>query len=225
MKKDDIISLLTRLLGPLKSQPQDEHSKFDKFQDVLKQSLTQPSLETRRTGVQFPDFHSNMLPDDISEELDKMTDEIIAAQATRKPADPVFWLRQRNLAVTAGIEESIENFIEPEFSFGPFINQQSKQSWFDFFRVPKQLRFEIFEGDISDFMIITLPLAAQFPPTGIQTSLSFDDCTIWVSVKTVAQNGDKKYVGVRAKNCEVTFSGSAAIQPNGFVTILRRAFK
>ena len=148
MLPNDILLQLTRLLGPFKTRTQAEASKFDKFQDLLKQSLTQPSLAFRRSGVRFPDFQPNMLPDDINEELETMTDEIVTAQAIRKPADPVFWLRQRNLPVIAGFEESSENFIEPAFSFGPFINQQSKQGWFDFFQVPKQLRFEILQGVI-----------------------------------------------------------------------------
>ncbi len=225
MKREDIISLLTRILGPLKIQPQDKDSNFEKFQDLLKQSLTQPSLETRISGVHFPDFQSYMLPDNINEELDKIADEIIASQASRQPNDPVFWLRQRNLPVIGDIEESIENFLEPEFSFGPFINQQSKQDWFDFFRVTKQLRFEILEGGISDFMVIALPLAEQFPSAGRHTTLSFDDCTIWVSVKAVAPNGDKKNVGIRAKNCVITYPGIAAVQATGFVSILAPTFE
>ena len=57
MKRDDIISLLTRLLGPLKIQPQPAGSNFEKFQGMLGAVLTQPLLETDSTGVQFPDFN------------------------------------------------------------------------------------------------------------------------------------------------------------------------
>ena len=225
MKKDDIISLLTRLLGPLKMQLQPEDSKFDKFQELLKQSLTQPAFETSRTGVQFPEYQSNMLPQKIDEELEKMADEIIAAQANRQPTDPVFRLRQRNISVTSGFEESPENFLEPEFSFGPFVNQQSKKVWFDFFRVSKQLRFEIFQGGIPDFLVITLPLNNPFPGAGRHDALNFDDCTIWLTIKAVAPNGDKKYVGIRAKNCVLTTLGIIGVQASGFVSIIAQEFK
>jgi|GEM_PF-2661031 len=217
MKRDDIITLLTTLLGPLKIMPQDNHSHFEKFGDVLKQSLTQASLEFRRTGVQFPDFQLGMLPEDITEELEKMTDEIITAQTNRKTNDPVFWLRQRNVSLTTGIEESVENFLEPEFSFGPFINPQSKTTWFDFFLVPKQLRFKVFEDGLSDFMIITLPPGQPLPSVGTYTTLDFADCTIWISVKTIAPGVDNKYVGIRAKNCAIKFPGIATVQAPGFL--------
>ena len=225
MTRNDILALLVRLLAPLKFQPQQNDAKFDKFQDVLKQALTQSLFEIRNTSVQFRSFESTILPDNIGDELDKITDEIIAAQATRNPGDPVFWLRQRNMAITSGIEESIENFLEPVFSFGPFINQQSKQGWFDFFPVHKQLRFEVFDSGIPELLVITLPLADNFPTAGRHSSLNFQDCTIWISVKSIAQNGDKKYVGVRAKNCELTFPGIVAVQATGFVTIFAPAFQ
>lgn len=225
MKRDDIISLLTRLLGPLKMQPQDNDSQFDKFQDLLKQSLTQPSLEFRRTGVQVPYFPGNMLPDNISEELDAMADEIMKGEANRRHSDPVFWLRQRNAVATAGFEESVENFIEPDFSFGPFINQQSKNLWFHFFQVSKQIRFEIFDSGISDLVVITLPSGKPLPHAGRHTILNFDDCTIWITVKAIAQNSDKKYVGIRAKNCSLVPSGIITLQAGAFATIRAQGFQ
>jgi len=225
MTRDEITSLLTRILGPLKLQPQDEDAHFDKFRDLFKQSLTQPSLVTRKTGVYFPDFQFNKLPDVIEKELELMTDEIVVAQANRNPNDPVFWIRERNLPVIAGLEESPENYLEPEHSFGPFVYAKSKQSWFDFYRVPKQLRFEVLFGGMPDFLIITLQPEDPLPAAGAHASLSFEDCCIWVAVKTVAGNEDKKYVGVRAKRCEMNFAGTAAVQANGFVTVLAPDFQ
>ena len=77
MTRDDIFSLLTHILGPLNSHRQDEQSQLDKLEDILKHSLTQPSLEFRRTGLQFPDFQTNISPE-LREKLQKMTDEIVA---------------------------------------------------------------------------------------------------------------------------------------------------
>jgi hypothetical protein len=225
MKKDDIILLLTRLLGPLKMQPQKDEAEFKKFQGMLGAVLTQPALEINTTGVQFPDYQSYRLPEEIIEELDKIADEIIAAQPHRKPTDPVFRLRRRDLPVTAGFEESAENFMEPDFSFGPFINQQSKKVWFDFFQVHKQLRFEILQGGIPDFLVITLPLNNPLPDAGRHKTLTFDDCTVWVNVKAVAQNADKKFVGIRAKNCVITTDGIIAVQATGFASVLSPAFQ
>jgi hypothetical protein len=103
MTRDDIFSLLIHILGPLHSHRQDDQSQLDKLEDILKHSLTQPSLEFRRTGLQFPDFQNNISPE-LREKLQKMTDEIIAAQATRTANDPIFWVRQRNFDFKAGIE-------------------------------------------------------------------------------------------------------------------------
>lgn len=225
MKRDDIISLLTRLLGPLKIQPQPAGSNFEKFQGILGAALTQPSLETGSTGVRFPDFQSNRLPEEIIEELEKMADEIEAAQPHRKPTDPVFRLRQRNLSVTAGFEEDIENFLEPDLSFGPFINQQSKKIWFDFYQVSNQLTFEIFDSGLPAIMIITVPAGNPLPAVGKYTELTFDDCTIWVSVKTVAQNGDNMYVGMRGKNCIITPARNINIHDVAFATVSRPGFQ
>ena len=63
MNKDDIILLLTRLLGPLKMLPQPAGSNFDKFLGMLGAALTQPALEINTTGVQFPDYQSYRLPE------------------------------------------------------------------------------------------------------------------------------------------------------------------
>ena len=219
MTRDDIFSLLIHILGPLNSHRQDEQSQLDKLEDILKHSLTQPSLEFRRTGLQFPDFQTNISPE-LREKLQKMTDEIVAAQATRTANEPIFWLRQRNFDFKSGIEENAENFLESRFTFGPFINGQTKETWFDFFQGPKQLRFEISQGGLPDVLVITLPGGAAFPNPGSHPKFNFEDCTIWISVKAVAANGDKKYVGVRAKNCEITFDGIAAVQATGFVTVL-----
>ena len=114
MNRDDIFSLLIHILGPLHSHRQVDQSQLDKFEDILKHSLTQPSLEFRRTGLQFPDFQTNISPE-LREKLQKMTDEIVAAQATRTASDPIFWLRQRNFDFKAGIEENAENFLESRF--------------------------------------------------------------------------------------------------------------
>lgn len=225
MTSNEIFELLTRLLGPLKRQPQNDQAAFVAFQDLLKQSLTQPSLEFRNSDVRFSNFQQSMLPEDISDDLGKMADEIVAAQAARKPGDPVFWLRQRNLPVIADIDESLENFLEPDSSFGPFTNPQLKKSWFDFFRVPKQLRFEVFASGIPDLLVITLPLADEFPAAGKHNTLKFTDCTVWIAVKSIVQNGDKRYMGVRAKNCEITCPGTAIVQATGFVTILSQTFQ
>lgn len=225
MKRDDIISLLTSLLGPLKIQLQPAGSNFEKFQGILGAALTQPSLETGRTGVQFPDYQSYRLPEEIIDELDKMADEIEAAQPHRKPTDPVFRLRQRNLSVTAGFEEDVENFLEPDLSFGPFINQQSKKIWFDFFQVSNQLTFEIFDSGLPAIMVITLPAGNPLPAIGKYTELTFDDCTIWVSVKTVAQNGDNMYVGMRGKNCVITPVGNINIHDIAFATVSSPGFQ
>src|SRR3989337_2292724 len=185
MTRDDIFSMLVHLLGPLKSHRQDEQSHLDKFQDILQHSLTQASLEFRKTGVQFPDFQTNISPE-LREKLEKMTDEILTNQTTRTANDPVFWLRQRNFAFKAGIEENPENFLESEFSFGPFNNGQTKETWFDFFQVPKQLRFEIFQGGLPDVLVITLPPGVPFPDAGSHSKFNFQDCTIWISVRAVA---------------------------------------
>jgi hypothetical protein len=225
MLPNDIFTLLTRLLGPLKTQPQKEDADFNKFQGMLGAALTQPALEINTTGVQFPDYQSYRLPEEIIEELDKITDEIVAAQPHRKPTDPVFRLRQRDLPVTAGFEESAENFMEPDFSFGPFISRQSKKVWFDFFQVHKQLRFEILQGGIPDFLVITLPLNNPLPDAGRHKTLAFDDCTVWINVKAVAQNADKKFVGIRAKNCVITTEGIIAVQATGFASVLSPAFQ
>src|SRR5436309_1391658 len=139
MTQNDIISSLIQWLGPLKMQPQQENSDFDKFQQLLMQALTQPSLEFRKSGVEFPGLRTHMLPEEVSDELEKMADKIIAKQANRQPGDPVYWLRQRDVPVIAGIEESIENFVQPTFSFGPFVNEELIPVWFDFFQVSKQL--------------------------------------------------------------------------------------
>jgi hypothetical protein len=224
MTRDDIFSLLKRILGPLHSHRQDHQSQLDKFEDILKHSLTQSSLEFRRTGVQFPDFQNNISPE-LREKLQEMTDEIVTAQATRTANDPIFWLRQRNFDFKAGIEENAENFLESRFSFGPFINGQTKETWFDFFQGPKQLRFDVFQGGLPDVLVITLPGGAGLPSAGSHANLNFADCTIWISVKPLAANADKKYVGVRAKNCEITFDGIAAVQTTGFVTILAPTFQ
>ena len=225
MKKDDIILLLTRLLGPLKMQPQKDDAEFKKFQGMLGAALTQPALEINTTGVQFPDYQSYRLPEEIIEELDKIRDEIIAAQPFRKPTDPVFRLRQRDLPVTSGFEESAENFMEPDFSFGPFINLKSKKVWFDFFQVNKQLRFEILQAGIPDFLVITLPLNNPLPDAGRHKTLAFDDCTVWINVKAIAQNADKKFVGIRAKNCVISTDGIFGISATGFASVLAPAFQ
>ncbi|MCY7420213.1 MAG: hypothetical protein LH478_00485 [Chitinophagaceae bacterium] len=223
MSSNEILELLTRLLAPLKLQPQDNASGFEKFQDVLKQALSQPSFEIRNTSVQFRSFESTILPDGVTGELKKISEEIIAAQATRKPDDPVFWLRQRSMAVTAGIEESIENFLEPELSFGPFINAQSKKGWFDFFRMPVQVKFQV--AGMQDALIIALAPGDKLPTAGRRTTLSFADCTIWVSAKTVNAKGDKKYAGIRAKKCDITFSTIAEVFATGIVSVISTAFK
>src|SRR5688572_21194818 len=132
MNRDDIFSLLLRILGPLYNHPQDDQSQLDKFEDILKHSLTHPSFDFRRTGMQFPDFQTNISPE-LRDKLQKMADEIVGAPSN----DPVFWLRQRNFDFKAGIEENAENFLESRFSFGPFINGQTKETWFDFFEGPK----------------------------------------------------------------------------------------
>jgi hypothetical protein len=225
MTPNDIILLLTRLLGPLKIQPQKVDADFNKFQGMLGAALTQPALEINTTGVQFPDYQSYRLPEEIIEELDKIADEITAAQPHRKPTDPVFRLRRRDLPVTAGFEESAENFMDPDFSFGPFINRQSKKVWFDFFQVHKQLRFEILQGGIPDFLVITLPLNNPLPDAGRHKTLTFDDCTVWINLKAIAQNADKKFVGIRAKNCVITTDGIIAVQATGFASVLSPAFQ
>ena len=93
----------------------------------------------------------------------------MAAIPSRTVADPVYWIRERNLPITAGVEETIENYLEPEHSFGPFTDVHNKQNWFDFFRVPKKFRFEVLFGGIPDFIIITLPQDALLPAPGIIT--------------------------------------------------------
>ena len=224
MNRDDTISLLTNLIGSLKMQPQPEGSNFDKFQDMLSKSLAQPFLRFSRTGAELPDHQSYMLPEKVTAALETMTDEIMAAQLIRKPTDPVFWLRQRSLSVTAGVEEELENFIEPHSSFGPFINHRSNAVWFDFFQVPTQLTFEIFDSGLPAIIIITLPPGNPLPDIGKNTTLNFDDCTIWVSVKTVAQNGDNSYAGFRAKNCLVTAANTIDVRANGFAMVSRPGF-
>ena len=112
-----------------------------------------------------------------------------------------------------------KTFLSLDSSFGPFINGQTKETWFDFFQGPKQLRFEIFQGGIPDVLVITLPGGAGLPNAGSHSKFNFEDCTIWISVKPVAANADKKYVGVRAKKCEITFNGTADLQATGFVTV------
>ncbi|MBC7745707.1 MAG: hypothetical protein H7096_11445 [Flavobacterium sp.] len=225
MNRDDTISLLTNLIGSLKMQPQPEDSNFDKFQDMLAQSLAQPFLRFSRTGAELPDQQSYMLPEKVAAALETMTDEIMAAQGIRKPTDPVFWLRQRSLSVTAGVEEELENFTAPHSSFGPFINHLSNAVWFDFFQVPTQLTFEIFDSGLPAIMVITLPPGDPLPDIGELTTLNFNDCTIWVSVKTVAQNGDNNYVGFRAKNCLVTAANTMDIRANGFALVSNPGFE
>lgn len=112
MTKNDIFLLLARILGPLKANEQRESSQLDKFTDVIRHVLTQPSPEIKRTGLQFPDSQGGILSDVIEQEFDTIADEIIAAQPMRNPADPVYWMRQRNVNVKAGIEDILENFLE-----------------------------------------------------------------------------------------------------------------
>jgi hypothetical protein len=219
MTKDDIFLHLARILGPLKVNEQREQSQLDKFTDLLRQVLTQPALEIKKTGLQFPDFQSGILPDEIVQEFETIADEIVATQPTRKPDDPVYWLRQRNINVKAGIEEMPENFLESEFSFGPFFNGQTKETWFDFFRAHRLLRFEISHG-IPDFIVITIPPGTALPNAGTHTEFNFEDCTIWINGKTMAPNTDKKFVGIRAKKCALTFPGTASVQASGIVSIM-----
>ncbi|OBX26617.1 hypothetical protein LX77_01084 [Gelidibacter algens] len=219
MIRKDIISWLIQILGPLKMQPQPEDSNFGKFQDLLMFVLTQSSLEFRKNALEFPGMQTQMLPEDKSDELDRLAEKIIAEQANRNISDPVYWLRQRDVPIRIGIEESIENFIEPTFSFGPFINEHSSPVWFDFFEFPKQLLLEISQGGIADFLVIALPNGEELPPAGIQETLNFPDCTIWISLKTVVPTSSKKYIGMRAKNCELLPSGRIAIQASGLGSI------
>ena len=225
MTSKEIFLVLKRILGPLKLVTQPEDSVFIKFQDLLQQALSQPLLDVRRSGLFFPDFHPHELPDSVTTELEKMTAAIIKAQAIRKPADPVFWLRQRSVNMVAGFEETLENFVVPSFSFGPFTNEQGQLIYFDFFTFLNHLRFEITQGGIPDFIIITLPPGVPLPPAGRQSNLSFDDCTLWLSVKTIAPNGDKKYVGFRAKNLVLKPTGIIALQATGFASIFSQNFE
>ncbi len=223
MTQNEIISLLTQWPGPLKMQPQNEDSNFEKFQDLLVFVLTQPSLEFRKSGVEFPGLQTHMLPEEVSDELEKMADKIIAEQANRQPNDPVYWLRQRDVRVAAGIEESIENFVEPTFSFGPFFNQQLIPVWFDFFQVAKQLKFQVL--NTTDFLIITIPDGGTIPEDGSYNTLKFDDCTIWVSTMAVSNQADKRYVGVRGRKCNIEFSGVARILFSQLVSVISQDFQ
>jgi hypothetical protein len=215
MLPNDILSTLNRLLGPLKVVEQSEPAAFEKFQDLLRNVLTQASLETRKSGVQVPNLQNNSLPEAVSDALEKMRDEIVAAQPGRKPTDPVFWVRERDIAVTGGFEDTAENMMEPSFSFGPFLNQTGSEVWFDFFQFPPLLRF--FNLANTDFLVITLPTGDKLPEAGKRTELNLDDCTVWLSVKTIAANADKKYVGIRAKNCTINFPTTADVSATGIV--------
>ncbi|MEO6636998.1 MAG: hypothetical protein ABIN25_01905, partial [Ginsengibacter sp.] len=223
MIRNEIFEMLTSIIGPLKSQSQTEDSNFDKFQQLLMQALTQPALEFRKSGVEFPGLQTHMLPEEVSDELENMAGKIIAQQANRQPGDPVYWLRQRDVPVAAGIEESIENFVEPAFSFGPFLNQELIAVWFDFFQVSKQLKFQVLNS--KDFLIITIPGEGLMPGDGRHKNLSFDDCTIWVSVTSVSNQADKRYVGVRAKKCDIQFSGIAQLLFSQFVSVISEDFQ
>ena len=55
--------------------------------------------------------------------------------------------------------------------------------------------------------------------------MNFEDCTIWVSVKNISPDGDKKYVGIRAKNCEIKPSGIISVQASGFASIIAPDFQ
>jgi hypothetical protein len=225
MTSNEIFEVLTRILGPFKRQPQNDQPAFQAFEDLLKQFLTQPSIELRSSDVRFSAFQQDALPEEIVDEIGKMTDEIVVAQAARKPADPVFWLRQRSLPITAGVDESLENFVESELSFGPFLNQQSQPGWFDFFLVPKQVRIEVFDSGIPELLVITIPGDQELPAAGKHDTLHFDDCTVWIAVKSIVQNGDNRYVGLRAKHCAITYPGTASVQTPGFVTIRSPTFE
>jgi hypothetical protein len=225
MLANDILLLLMQTLGPLKIQAQQPGTGFEKFQDILQQTLSQPTVEFRQTGVQLPVFHNNRLPEHIQEELEQMTAGIVKAQATRQPADPVFWMRRRNTAFTAGFEENAANFIQPDFSFGPFVHEQQKPLWFDFFQVSRQCRIEIAQSGIPDTIVITLPPGVPLPAAGLRDKLELEDCTVWVSIKTIVFGAAKKYAGFRAKNCIIQSNGKIAVQATGFVSILATQFQ
>lgn len=77
MNRDDTVLLLTNLIGSLKMQLQPEGSNFDKFQDMLALALVQPFFKFSKTGWEFPDHQSYMLPESISAAIEQLTDKYL----------------------------------------------------------------------------------------------------------------------------------------------------
>ena len=226
MTKNEIFEILADSLGPLKTRPQPAASKFEKFEELLRVCLSQPKFIKRTTGTSFQNFQSHVLPEQVNLALERMADQILIDQAARQPTDPVYWLRKRNIAVIAGIEESVENYITPRFSFGPFLTEESTQEWFDLYEDPAQLRFQTLDGQNPDFLIISFPEIRLLPNAGgYRDQIIFEDCTLWFSIKSILPGADKKYVGVRAKQCEISFNDAIEIQSNGVTSVFNPNFQ
>jgi hypothetical protein len=184
-------SLLARLLGGLQiGDP--SLSEFARFEDFLSRTRFPDDLRQLKKSRFSFEGAQLVAPENISAELGQLLDRL-----ARTDAESSYRLGVREVPLrSTQLHGSIPLWASgaaPEASFGPFIGQDGRRFWFDFFRIDKlvalyvqgvaepALLFKLRTG--FHFIGIDFPLAAEVAP-GYRLHAG----SIWINSRLLASN-------------------------------------